>query len=84
MKPGGFSNSQSSRDQSASSQLNAGCNLTLNATGGDLTVQGSQLNASHNASLSASGDINLLASQNQTESSGSNQSSGWATGINSV
>ncbi|MDF0606898.1 hemagglutinin repeat-containing protein [Neisseriaceae bacterium TC5R-5] len=76
------SNSQSSRDQSASSQLNAGRNLTLNATGGDLTVQGSQLNAGHNASLSASGDINLLASQNQTASSGSNQSSGWAAGVN--
>ncbi|WP_349752732.1 hemagglutinin repeat-containing protein [Stutzerimonas nosocomialis] len=82
------SSSQQVHEQNVSqgSNVTAGNNLTIRATGaegdgGDILVKGSALQASNDLSLSAARDIQLLAVQNTQQLKGSNQSSGGAVGV---
>jgi filamentous hemagglutinin len=80
--------SQSSKSTSHSelvtttgSTLNAGNNLAITATGGDITVAGSQLKAGKDVSLDAFRDVNLIAAQDTQQTTGSNKSSGGSIGV---
>ena len=80
--------SQSSRSEQTSKQtrsqgstLTAGNNLTINATGTDINVQGSQLQAGKDVSLSAARDVNLVSAQNTQSLDGKNQSHGGSVGV---
>ncbi|WP_312998182.1 hemagglutinin repeat-containing protein [Leclercia sp.] len=80
--------SQSSRSSShmqsettTGSTLNAGSNVTLRATGSDITVAGSQIKAGQDVTLDAARDVNLLASQDTQQTSGKNSSSGGSIGV---
>ncbi|MBW7981807.1 hemagglutinin repeat-containing protein [Enterobacillus tribolii] len=66
---------------SQGSSLTAGKNLTVNATGGDLNVQGSQLQAGSDILLSAERDVNLLSGQNTSRLDGKNESRGGSVGV---
>ncbi|ELY7393651.1 hemagglutinin repeat-containing protein [Cronobacter universalis] len=75
-------------DQVAGSTLNAGNNLTINATGknhgansGDIVVAGSSMKAGGDASLNAARDILLTAAANTQKTTGSNSSSGGGVGV---
>ncbi len=63
------------------STLTAGNNLNVIASGGDINVQGSQLQAGNDALLNASRDINLTSSQDTERSRGTNSSSGGSVGV---
>ena len=85
------SSSTQVREQSVSqgSSLTAGNNLTIIATGsgaagfadGDITIQGSKLQASNDMVVVANRDVNLLAAANTQKVDGSNSSGGGAIGI---
>lgn len=85
----GSSKSQSSSvtttDSAADSIVKSGGDVTLSATEGDLTIQGSQVQAGQNLALSAGQNINLLASvdkeSNRTTNSHSAASLGVSLGI---
>ncbi|EOC0074828.1 hemagglutinin repeat-containing protein [Cronobacter turicensis] len=75
-------------DQVTGSTLNAGNNLSINATGknhgansGDIVVAGSSMKAGGDASLNAAGDILLTAAANTQKTTGSNSSSGGGVGV---
>ncbi|EPN1677550.1 hemagglutinin repeat-containing protein [Cronobacter turicensis] len=75
-------------DQVTGSTLNAGNNLSINATGknhgansGDIVVAGSSMKAGGDASLNAARDILLTAAANTQKTTGSNSSSGGGVGI---
>ena len=69
------------RRNAQESQLTAGNNLSIIATEGDLTIQGSQQQAGQDVLLSASQDINLLSAQNAQQLTGKNDSRGGSVGI---
>ena len=85
------SSSKQIQEQSVSqgSNLTAGGNLSLvatgngqpGATGGDITVQGSKLQAGTDLLLSAAQDINLRSGTNTQSLDGSNKSAGGAIGV---
>ncbi|HEE5122874.1 TPA: hemagglutinin repeat-containing protein, partial [Klebsiella pneumoniae] len=63
------------------STLNAGNNLAVTATGGDITVAGGQVKAGKDVTLEAFRDVNLTASQDTQQTTGSNKSSGGSIGV---
>uniref|UniRef100_UPI00073D904F hemagglutinin repeat-containing protein n=1 Tax=Entomohabitans teleogrylli TaxID=1384589 RepID=UPI00073D904F len=69
------------RSQAQGSALIAGNNLSITATGGDVTVQGSQLQAGRDMLLSAERDVNLLSAQNTQRLEGKNDSRGGSVGV---
>ncbi|TDS85950.1 hemagglutinin-like protein [Rahnella sp. BIGb0236] len=58
------SESHSGQNTATGSTLTAGDNLSITATGGDITVIGSQIKAGLDVALNAADDINLISSQN--------------------
>ncbi|MGP6472806.1 hemagglutinin repeat-containing protein [Rahnella aceris] len=75
------SESHSGQNTATGSTLTAGDNLSITATGGDITVIGSQIKAGLDVALNAADDINLISSQNTQWLEGENSSSGGAIGI---
>ena len=75
------SSSHMQSETTAGSTLNAGSNVTLRATGSDITVAGSQIKAGQDVTLDAARDVNLLASQDTQQTSGKNSSSGGSIGV---
>ena len=63
------------------STLSAGNNVTIKATGSDITVAGSQIKAGKDVTLDAARDINLIASQDTQQTTGKNSSSGGSLGV---
>lgn len=75
-------------DTISGSTINAGKNLSIDATGkgngissGDLLIAGSQLKAGGDTSLHAANDITLAAAANTQQTTGKNSSSGGGIGI---
>lgn len=75
-------------DTVSGSTINAGNNLSIDATGkgnginsGDLLIAGSQLKAGGDTSLHAANDITLAAAANTQQTTGKNSSSGGGIGI---
>ncbi|OWS74103.1 hypothetical protein CBW22_17150 [Pantoea sp. VS1] len=75
-------------DAVSGSTLNAGKNLSIDATGkgnsassGDLLIAGSQLKAGGDTSLHAANDINLTGAASTQQTSGKNSSSGGGIGL---
>ncbi|MBK0035812.1 hemagglutinin repeat-containing protein [Erwinia sp. S43] len=62
------------------SQLQAGRDMHIAATAGDLNVEGAQLKAGQDMALSASRDISLTSGKNSTQSSGHSSSHGGSVG----
>ncbi|WP_234300319.1 hemagglutinin repeat-containing protein [Rahnella aceris] len=75
------SESHSGQNTATGSTLTAGDNLSITATGGDITAVGSQIKAGLDVALNAADDINLISSQNTQWLEGENSSSGGAIGI---
>nr|WP_305080298.1 hemagglutinin repeat-containing protein [Rahnella sp. GSA61A] len=75
------SESHSGQNTATGSTLTAGDNLSITATGGDITTIGSQIKAGLDVALNAADDINLISSQNTQWLEGENSSSGGAIGI---
>ncbi len=75
------SESHSGQNTATGSTLTAGDNLSITATGGDITVIGSQIKAGLDVALNAADDINLISSQNTQWLNGENSSSGGAIGM---
>ncbi|MCW1877825.1 hemagglutinin repeat-containing protein [Erwinia sp. INIA-01] len=65
---------------SSGSQLQAGRDMHITATAGDLNVEGAQLKAGQDMALSASRDISLTSGKNSTQSSGHSSSHGGSVG----
>ncbi|WP_052050375.1 hemagglutinin repeat-containing protein [Cedecea neteri] len=63
------------------SKLNAGRDIHIQATGGDIAVVGSQLQAGRDTTLNASRDILLSSASNTETVSGSNSSHGGSVGV---
>ena len=63
------------------STLSAGNNVTIKATGSDITVAGSQIKAGKDVTLDAARDVNLIASQDTQQTTGKNSSSGGSVGV---
>ncbi|WP_191322181.1 VENN motif pre-toxin domain-containing protein [Pantoea nemavictus] len=63
------------------STLTAGNNLNVIASAGNISVQGSQLQAGKDVLLNASRDISLTSSQETERSRGTNSSSGGSLGV---
>ncbi len=80
------SNNQSSERNALPSELNAGGDVTVRALGdshnssGDLVMTGSGIKGK-NVTLAAARDLVLQSAINDSQSSGSNSSSGWNAGI---
>lgn len=75
-------------DTVSGSTINAGKNLSIDATSkgngvnsGDLLIAGSQLKAAGDTSLHAANDITLAAASNTQQTTGKNSSSGGGVGI---
>ncbi|ADO50260.1 hemagglutinin repeat-containing protein [[Enterobacter] lignolyticus] len=66
---------------SRGSSVTAGHNLNIQASDGDISVQGSQLQAGNNAVLDASRDIILKSGENTSALTGKNESKGGTAGI---
>jgi len=79
------SSSQTQQTVAKASQVNAGNNVRITATGAgsesDLTVIGSQLKAGQDLSLNAQDQLNLLAAQNTQSLQSSNKSSSASVGV---
>ncbi|EOU9562694.1 hemagglutinin repeat-containing protein [Cronobacter dublinensis] len=82
------SKSQFDQDTTTGSTLNAGKDLSINATGkgqtanrGDISIGGSELKAGNDITLNAARDINLVSSANVQKLEGSNSSKGGSIGI---
>ncbi|MCD5361143.1 hemagglutinin repeat-containing protein [Chromobacterium aquaticum] len=87
------SHSQRQQSQSQGSQLTAGGNLSLTATGsgakdaqgkaqdGDISVTGGHLKAGKDLTLDAARDLQLQAGHHQDSQHGGNNSSGWNVGV---
>ncbi|CAM3899405.1 hemagglutinin repeat-containing protein [Rahnella victoriana] len=75
------SETHSGQNTATGSTLTAGDNLSIIATGGDITVIGSQIKAGLDVALNAADDINLISSQNTQWLDGENSSSGGAIGM---
>lgn len=75
------SRSHSEQVTTSGSTLNAGNNLAVTATGGDITVAGGQVKAGKDVTLEAFRDVNLTVSQDTQLTTGSNKSSGGSIGV---
>ncbi|MDI7390450.1 hemagglutinin repeat-containing protein, partial [Cronobacter dublinensis] len=82
------SKSQFDQDTTTGSTLNAGKDLSINATGkgqtanrGDISIGGSELKAGNDITLNAARDINLVSSANVQKLEGSNSSKGGSIGV---
>ncbi len=79
------SQQNSSTDNARGSSVNAGGNITIQATGSgkdsDITIQGSNVTAGKATTLKADDQVNLLAAQNTTNESSSNQSKSGSIGV---
>jgi filamentous hemagglutinin len=80
--------SQSSRSETnqkmhyhQGSTLTAGNSLSVAATGGDINIRGSELQAGKDVLLAAKRDVNLVSSTDTRETTGSNRSSGGSVGV---
>ena len=77
--------STQSSDTAVGSRLQAGGNVTLNATGGgkdsNILVRGSQIDAGKNVNLSADNNITLEAAANSSSQSSSSRSSNGSIGV---
>ena len=68
-------------NQSQGSTVTAGNNLNIRATGTDINVQGSQLQAGKDIGLIANRDVNLWSGVNTSVLDGSNESHGGSMGV---
>ncbi|MFE8645074.1 hemagglutinin repeat-containing protein [Sphingomonas sp. NCPPB 2930] len=79
------STSSQKSDTARASTINAGGSIAITATGAgkdsSITLQGVQANAGRDVDLKADGDINLLASRNDSEQHSSNKSSSASIGV---
>ena len=75
------SSSHTASETTKGSSLNAGRNVTIKATGSDITVAGSQIKAGQDVTLDAARDVNLIASQDTQQTSGKNSSRGGSIGV---
>lgn len=75
------SSSHMESETTTGSTLSAGNNVTIKATGSDITVAGSQIKAGKDVTLDAARDVNLIASQDTQQTTGKNSSSGGSLGI---
>jgi filamentous hemagglutinin len=75
------SNSNTTYDSSAGSTVKAGGNVSIKATEGDLTVQGSNVQAEKDLALSAAKNVNILASADTEENRSTNKSSSTSVGV---
>ncbi len=66
---------------SQGSSVMAGHDLTIQASAGDINVQGSQLQAGNNALLDASHDIIMKSGENTSALTGKNESKGGTVGV---
>lgn len=65
---------------SEGSSLAAANHLTIQATGGDINVQGSRLQAGNTLDLQAQRDVNLISAENSWQQQGRNESHGSSVG----
>ncbi|MCI2290157.1 hemagglutinin repeat-containing protein [Enterobacter sp. I4] len=75
------SSSHMESETTTGSTLSAGNNVTIKATGSDITVAGSQIKAGKDVRLDAARDVNLIASQDTQQTTGKNSSSGGSLGV---
>jgi filamentous hemagglutinin len=75
------SNSISTTDTSAPSQLVAANNLSINAVSEDLTIQGGQLKAGNTVTLQAEKDLNLQAARDSAEQHSTNRNQSASIGV---
>ncbi|MDX7022737.1 hemagglutinin repeat-containing protein [Enterobacter cloacae] len=75
------SSSHMESETTTGSSLSAGNNVTIKATGSDITVAGSQIKAGKDVTLDAVRDVNLIASQDTQQTTGKNSSSGGSLGV---
>lgn len=75
------SSSHMESETTTGSTLSAGNNVTIKATGSDITVAGSQIKAGKDVTLEAARDVNLIASQDTQQTTGKNSSSGGSLGV---
>ncbi|WNJ36950.1 hemagglutinin repeat-containing protein [Enterobacter hormaechei subsp. hormaechei] len=75
------SSSHMESETTTGSTLSAGNNVTIMATGSDITVAGSQIKAGKDVTLDAARDVNLIASQDTQQITGKNSSSGGSLGV---
>ncbi|VXD01103.1 conserved hypothetical protein [Enterobacterales bacterium 8AC] len=75
------SEQHASQTQSQGSTLTAGNNLNIQATGSDINVQGSQLQAGKDITLNAARDVNLVSAENTSQLEGKNESKGGSVGV---
>ncbi|WP_380184895.1 hemagglutinin repeat-containing protein, partial [Kalamiella sp. sgz302252] len=80
--------SQSAKSESSLTQttqqgssLTAGNNLTVTATGTDINVQGSRLQAGKDVQLSANRDVNLVSAEESSSTRSQNSSKGGSVGV---
>lgn len=66
---------------SQGSTIQAGKNLSINATGTDINVQGSQIKAGNDITLDAARDVNLVSAENTHQLEGKNESQGGSVGV---
>ncbi len=71
----------STQNRSQGSTLTAGNNLTINATGTDINVQGSRLQAGKDMNLGAARDVNLFSALESQTLEGKNESHGTSVGV---
>jgi filamentous hemagglutinin len=75
------SNTNSTYDTSAGSTIKAGGSVNIKATEGDLTVQGSNVQADKDLALNAAKNVNILASADTEENRSNNKSSSTSVGV---
>jgi len=75
------SSSHMESETTTGSTLSAGNNVTIKATGSDITVAGNQIKAGKDVTLDAARDVNLIASQDTQQTTGKNSSSGGSLGL---
>ncbi|WP_305145899.1 hemagglutinin repeat-containing protein [Enterobacter pasteurii] len=75
------SSSHMESETTTGSALSAGNNVTIKATGSDITVAGSQIKAGKDVRLDAARDVNLIASQDTQQTTGKNSSRGGSLGV---
>ena len=80
------SNSNTSTNRGAGSTVKAGGSVNIQATGqgpgeGDLTVQGSKVQAAQNITFSAAKDVNIVASSDTENNRSTNKSSAASVGV---
>ncbi|MGV0987131.1 hemagglutinin repeat-containing protein [Limnohabitans sp.] len=79
------SKQQSSADSAKGSNLNAGGNVTIQATGAgansDITVRGSSITAAGTTALKADDQVNIVAAQNTTQESSQSSNKSGSVGV---